>query len=181
MAKTSVSWIPANYTPAGGIITSCFVTITITFFESLAPRRTRGGAASLTPKMLYLVNQVLAQTPGALKKESHPKLSVASCTKSGGCKDEQKMVTIDSNWRWTHENGVAKNCYTGNKWDDTLCPDPDTCTKNCVIEGADAEYESTYGVIAQGADLRLNFVTQGPSSKNVGSRTYLLDVSCPAR
>ena len=133
--------------------------------------------------MLYIVSQVLAQKPGALKKESHPKLSVAACTTKGGCTDQQKMVTIDSNWRWTHEDGVAKNCYTGNKWDDTLCPanDPDTCTKNCVIEGADAEYESTYGVTAQGADLRLNFVTQGPSSKNIGSRTYLMNVRCPAR
>merc|ERR1712048_922800 len=34
-----------------------------------------------------------------------------------------------------------------------------------------------YGVHASGSSLKLDFVTQGPYSKNVGSRTYLLDSS----
>merc|ERR1712048_1470041 len=49
--------------------------------------------------------------------------------------------------------------------------------QNCVIEGADEEYTNTYGVKASSDTLRLDFVTQGPYSKNVGSRTYLLDSS----
>merc|ERR1712048_1153309 len=43
------------------------------------------------------------------------------------------------------------------------------------IEGADTEYESTYGVRSDGTALNLTFVTDGPYSKNVGSRVYLLD------
>jgi len=64
---------------------------------------------------------------------------------------------------------------TGNKWDTSLCPDEDTCTKNCVIEGAGSEYTSTYAVEGQGNKLSLGFVTQGPYSRNVGSRTYLME------
>jgi len=84
-------------------------------------------------------------------------------------------VTIDSNWRWLHQDGQAKNCYTGNQWDKTLCPTPEECGTNCVVEGADEEYAGTYGITATDDSLDLKFVTQGPSSKNVGSRTYLLD------
>merc|ERR1711907_700245 len=84
-------------------------------------------------------------------------------------------VTIDSKWRWTHATGQTNNCYTGNAWDKSLCPDAKTCTSNCVIEGAGAEYENTYGVKASGDKLTLGFVTQGPYSRNVGSRNYLMD------
>jgi len=125
-----------------------------------------------------LAKNALAQAPGSLKNENHPSLTVSACSGTGkhaSCTTEQKPVVIDSNWRWLHENGVAKNCYTGNEWDKTLCPDAATCTKNCVIEGADAEYASTYGITAQGNELKLDFVTSGPSSKNVGSRTYLME------
>ena len=69
-----------------------------------------------------------------------------------------------------HETGKPNNCYTGNKWDATLCPDVATCQKNCVLEGADAEYEATYGIKASGNALDLGFVTKGQYSKNVGSR-----------
>merc|ERR1712032_1174929 len=48
-------------------------------------------------------------------------------------------------------------------------------TKNCVIEGAGSEYTSTYAVEGQGYKLSLGFVTQGPYSRNVGSRTYLME------
>merc|ERR1712232_349515 len=50
-----------------------------------------------------------------------------------------------------------------------------TCTKNCAVEGANSEYTSTYGVHADGGNLMLKFVTQGPYSKNIGSRVYLLE------
>ena len=43
------------------------------------------------------------------------------------CASETKSVTVDSNWRWLHEAGAPHNCYTGNLWNGTLCPDPPTC------------------------------------------------------
>jgi cellulose 1,4-beta-cellobiosidase len=47
-----------------------------------------------------------------------------------------------------------------------------TCAKNCAIDGAD--YQGTYGIIAQGNAVTLKFVTHGPYSTNIGSRVYLL-------
>jgi cellulose 1,4-beta-cellobiosidase len=81
---------------------------------------------------------------------------------------------MDANWRWTDEN--ARNCYEGSSWDTSLCPDPDTCAANCALEGVPlSDWTGTYGVTSSSDALHLNFVTQGAYSKNVGSRTYLMD------
>ena len=56
--------------------------------------------------------------------------------------------TVDANWRWCdNEQGqgeVGPNCYSGNAWDSSACPDTEegglTCAKNCHLEGADDEY-----------------------------------------
>ena len=42
-------------------------------------------------------------------------------------------MTLDSNWRWLHIKDDYVNCYEGNLWDDEFCPDPATCTENCVL------------------------------------------------
>lgn len=115
------------------------------------------------------------QQVGTQTQEQHPQLSVEECTSSGGCQTVQKSVVIDGNWRWTHKVGGTQNCYSGNAWDPTICPDAKTCTQNCALEGAGQEYTNTYGVFAQGSSLKLQFVTQGPYSKNIGSRVYLMD------
>jgi len=120
--------------------------------------------------LMTMVTVAAAQKAGTLTKENHPALSWSTCTESG-CESKQGMVTIDSNWRWTHKAGETTNCYTGNKWD---CADVETCTSECVVEGADQEYTNTYGVQSSGNKLELGFVTQGPYSKNIGSRTYLM-------
>merc|ERR1712018_615050 len=74
--------------------------------------------------------------------------------------------------------GEPTNCYTGNEWDQELCADAASCTENCALDGIDdATWEGTYGVNIEGSDMTLSFVTQGPYSRNVGSRTYLLDES----
>ena len=103
--------------------------------------------------------------------ERHPSWSYSSCTASG-CEQLAGKVTIDFNWRWLHSKSGTQNCYTGNQWDATLCQDSKSCTQNCVLEGA--EYAGTYGVYAVENSLQLNSVTQGPYSKNIGSRTYLM-------
>lgn len=116
----------------------------------------------------------VAQQAGSLKEEKHPQLAFSHCTKAGGCTAQQGEVTIDQNWRWIHAAGNSTNCYTGNKWNPTLCPDGKTCAQNCEVGSATTEYESTYGVHADGSSLKLDFVTQGPYSRNVGSRNYLM-------
>jgi cellulose 1,4-beta-cellobiosidase len=81
-------------------------------------------------------------------------------------------VTIDANWRWVRTKEGYANCYTEAGWDPVVCPDPETCAKNCVIEGiTEQQYRTTYGVIAQGNSLQLNLVT----GSNIGSRLYVME------
>ena len=121
----------------------------------------------------FLCTAVNGQQVGTNTPENHPPLTVQTCTKSGGCQTQSKSVVVDSNWRWTHVTSGTKNCYTGNSWDSSICPDGVTCAKNCALDGAD--YRGTYGVTTSGSSLKLNFVTHGPYSENIGSRLYLLD------
>ncbi|KAG6809058.1 hypothetical protein H0H92_001761 [Tricholoma furcatifolium] len=114
---------------------------------------------------------VSAQQIGTLTAETHPSLTWYQCTTSGGCTSTSGSITLDANWRWTHEVGSSTNCYTGNTWDTTICPDDVTCAANCALDGAD--YSSTYGVTTSGDALTLDFVTVS-SQTNVGSRLYLM-------
>jgi len=127
-----------------------------------------------TTAVLAILATVEAQRVGTLKEEKAPELSYSYCT-SKGCSKKKRSVTIDSNWRWTHKNGEPTNCYTGNLWDTATCGDGQDCWDACEIEGANDEYEGTYGIRTTGDALNLTFVTQGPYSKNVGSRVYMLD------
>ncbi|RDX51039.1 glycoside hydrolase family 7 protein [Polyporus arcularius HHB13444] len=111
------------------------------------------------------------QQVGTNTAENHPRLSVQQCTSHNNCQTQQRSIVLDSNWRWLHSTSGYTNCYTGNSWDASLCPDPDTCAKNCAVDGAD--YAGTYGITTSGNALTLKFVTQS-QQKNIGSRVYLL-------
>ncbi|KDQ28893.1 glycoside hydrolase family 7 protein [Pleurotus ostreatus PC15] len=115
---------------------------------------------------------VLAQQVGTLTAETHPQLTVQQCTRGGSCTTQQRSVVLDGNWRWLHSTSGSNNCYTGNTWDTSLCPDAATCSRNCALDGAD--YSGTYGITSSGNALTLKFVTHGPYSTNIGSRVYLL-------
>ncbi|OCL10685.1 carbohydrate-binding module family 1 protein [Glonium stellatum] len=112
------------------------------------------------------------QQVGTLTTETHPSLPAQSCSAAGSCTTVNTAVTLDANWRWLHTTSGYTNCYTGNAWNTTLCPDGKTCAANCALDGAD--YTGTYGVTASGNALTLKFVTQGSYSKNIGSRLYLM-------
>ncbi|OCL12446.1 glycoside hydrolase family 7 protein [Glonium stellatum] len=127
-------------------------------------------AAALATLSLFAA--VRGQQVGTSQTETHPKMSWKQCTGSGSCTSQSGSITIDSNWRWTHVTGGYTNCYTGNTWNTTICPDGATCAKNCAIDGAD--YSSTYGITAGSDALTLKFVTKGSYSTNIGSRTYLM-------
>ncbi|POM80600.1 Glycosyl hydrolase family 7 protein, partial [Phytophthora palmivora] len=114
-----------------------------------------------------------AQQAGTSTKEVHPSLASKQCSKAGGCVTESTSVVLDANWRWLHQVGDYKNCYTGNQWDATLCSTPEDCAKNCALEGAD--YQGTYGITTSADELQLKLVTQTQYGTNVGSRVYLLD------
>ncbi|TVY84615.1 putative 1,4-beta-D-glucan cellobiohydrolase B [Lachnellula suecica] len=116
------------------------------------------------------------QQVGTNTAEVHPSMTWETCTAPGACTTNNGKVVLDSNWRWVHDakSGSYTNCYTGNTWDATLCPDDATCATNCALDGAD--YTGTYGATATGNSLKLDFITQGASSTtpNVGSRLYLM-------
>ncbi|KAF8904039.1 family 7 glycoside hydrolase, partial [Mucidula mucida] len=113
----------------------------------------------------------LGQQIGTLTAETHPSLTVQQCSAGGSCTTQQRAVVLDANWRWLHSTSGSNNCYTGNTWDATLCPDDTTCAANCALDGAD--YAGTYGITASGNALTLKFVTQS-QQKNIGSRVYLM-------
>ena len=111
---------------------------------------------------------VYGQQVGLNKAEVHPSLPSQQCT-AAGCTTLQTSVVLDANWRWLLSTSGSNNCYTGNTWDKSLCPDPTTCAANCALDGAD--YQGTYGITSSNGALTLKFVT----GSNVGSRVYLLD------
>jgi len=118
---------------------------------------------------------VSAQQKGTQKTNVNLPMTTQTCTASG-CTDNSNKVTLDGNWRWTHKVGTSTNCYTGNSWDKTICPDPETCTQNCALDGVpESDWVAPYGITADGTGLELKFVTKGQYSTNVGSRTYLLE------
>ena len=118
--------------------------------------------------LLSVLAVAYAQQVGTSTAEKHPPLTWQTCTGSGSCTTNDASVVLDSNWRWVHNVGGYTNCYDGNTWDDTLCPDSETCIANCALEGAD--YSGTYGITTSGNSLTLQFKT----GTNVGSRVYLM-------
>jgi len=120
----------------------------------------------------FFLAVAFGQQVGTNTPENHPQLSVQHCTGAGNCQSENGAVVLDSNWRWLHTVGGSTNCYTGDEWDKSLCPDPVTCASKCALDGAD--YTGTYGITSTGNALTLKFVTVGPYSTNIGSRSYLL-------
>ncbi|KAK6440608.1 hypothetical protein LTR95_003164 [Oleoguttula sp. CCFEE 5521] len=128
-------------------------------------------SASFALAALALSAGVYAQQPGTLTTETHPKMSISRCSAGGSCTTEQHTVVLDANWRWLHSTSGSTNCYDGNKWSTSLCPDPTTCAANCALDGGD--YTGTYGITASGNSLSMKLVT----GSNVGSRVYLMDTS----
>jgi len=124
---------------------------------------------------LSLFGAATAQQVGKETTETHPKMSWQTCTGTGGtsCTTKSGSVTLDANWRWLHVTSGYTNCYDGNTWNATSCPDGAACAKNCAVDGAD--YSGTYGISTSGNALTIKFVTKGSYSTNIGSRTYLME------
>lgn len=132
---------------------------------------TMSRVAAIT-SFLSILSSVRGQQVGTNTAEVHPKLTTQKCT-SSGCTSQQQSIVLDANWRWLHTTSGYTNCYTGNKFDTSLCPDGATCAANCALDGAD--YPGTYGITSSNDALTLKFVTSGGTgSANVGSRTFLM-------
>jgi len=116
----------------------------------------------------------LAQKIGTHVVESHPEMALWECSETG-CTKEMKSLVLDSNWRWVH-NGQYTNCYKDGAWSEDLCPDPETCARNCHLDGAGIqEYADTYGIHGYESGVEMDFVTETQYGSNFGSRIYLMD------
>ncbi|KAL1799481.1 hypothetical protein ACET3X_003518 [Alternaria dauci] len=124
--------------------------------------------------LAFCANRASGWVIGKEQTETHPKMTWQRCTGKGGssCTNVNGEIVIDANWRWLHSVGGYTNCFDGNEWNTTACPDNAACTKNCAIEGSD--YRGTYGITTSGNSLTLKFITKGQYSTNIGARTYLM-------
>jgi len=120
---------------------------------------------------VYLV-VVRGQQVGTQMEETHPNLSIQQCAAGGNCQTLSTSVTIDANWRHLHTTSGTADCYAGNTWNTSVCPDPVTCAKNCALDGAN--YTGSYGITSTGSALTIKLVTHDLNSTNVGSRMYLM-------
>jgi len=132
--------------------------------------------ASAALLLCCLLAVASGQQIGTQKPETHPEISFATCTKSGGCTSEQKTLTMDSQWRWLHDarKNQYKNCIKGTPptWDESLCPDGLTCAGACALEGMNSqEYKGTYGVSTVSNGIRLKF----KNGESIGSRLYMME------
>ena len=77
--------------------------------------------------LALLFAAVRGQQVGTNQAETHPSITWQQCAKGGACTTQNGKVVIDANWRWVHKVGDYSNCYSGNTWDTSLCPDDKTC------------------------------------------------------
>jgi cellulose 1,4-beta-cellobiosidase len=89
-----------------------------------------------------LIRQVESQSFATLQPEIHPAMGWELCS-SVGCAKQNGSLVLDAEWRWIHEKASLSNCFEQGHWVDkgypnkTLCPDDETCTANCALEGSD--------------------------------------------
>ena len=121
--------------------------------------------------LLFSLSSVSAQQIGTKIPEVHPKLTTQRCTRGGGCREVQTTLVTDALARQLHEvNNPDVACSVTNR---TQCPDPETCSKNCALEGIDYK---AIGVSTQGSALTLNLFMPAAngSLSTVSPRVYLL-------
>ena len=125
---------------------------------------------------LLLISLALSQNAGTQKQEYHIPFPYNECSKSGGCQRKEGSVTLDSNWRWLHNTAGYDNCFTGTEWNRQYCPDAQTCTRNCAVDGVPAsDWANPYGISQVNNGIELKLVTHGQYGDNIGSRVYLLE------
>lgn len=131
-------------------------------------------ASTAAAILAFCAHSTSAWVIGTQQTETHPKLTWQRCTGQGGssCTNVNGEIVIDANWRWLHPLGGYSNCFSGNEWNQTACPDNEACTRNCAIEGSD--YRGTYGITTSGNTLNIKFITKSQYSTNIGARTYLM-------
>jgi cellulose 1,4-beta-cellobiosidase len=121
----------------------------------------------------FLLPIAVAQQAGTSKEEAHVPINLWTCTKAGGCTAAQTSITMDAQWRWTHDK-QSSNCLTPKdaEWQAADAPDGKTAAANCAIEGMPLDdYATTYGVTTAPGGIKLNFV----NGQSIGSRLRMME------
>nr|ATQ35969.1 endo-beta-1,4-glucanase [Talaromyces piceae] len=107
--------------------------------------------------------------------DAHPQLVTYKCTTGGGCQEQSTSVVLDFTFHWIHEKDGDTPCTNNGSVDSSLCPDTETCTQNCVVDGT-TDYAAT-GVSTSGSSLTLHQFTERSNGELdvTSSRLYLLD------
>lgn len=121
---------------------------------------------------LLLLNLVVAQSTDNTT-EVHPKLTTYKCTTDGGCVAQTSALVLEASQHNVHQlDNPSLGCGDwGSAANATVCPDQETCQKNCVLDGI-SDYTSR-GVITNGSDLTLLML--GADGSELSPRLYLLN------
>lgn len=105
--------------------------------------------------------------------EVHPKLTTYKCTTDGGCVSQNTALVLESSQHNIYQlNNPEYNCGEwGSAANATICPDQETCQKNCIMEGI-SDY-TTRGVYTNGSDLTLFMLSA--NGTEYSPRVYLLN------
>jgi cellulose 1,4-beta-cellobiosidase len=130
-----------------------------------------------------LLSTVAAQQPGDINSNDLVPFAIGECKSDGTCvANEKTQLSLDSNWRWTHQVGASENCYTQNEWKtkggEQVCEDgkTKTCAQKCAVGNwPKDQWEAPYGVNKTASGVKLGYVTQGPYSINVGTRLFVTE------
>ncbi|KAH6671000.1 exoglucanase 1 [Plectosphaerella plurivora] len=128
---------------------------------------------SSIPIVALLAALANAQWPGVNIAENHPPLSWKQCGSNGQCNTVGGEVVLDANWRWLPEVNGFRSCYTGQEWNDDVCPRKPIDACQCALEGAD--YAGMHGITSSKDALTLRYATQSQFGTTRNSRVYLME------
>lgn len=117
-----------------------------------------------------------AQQIGHIIPEKHPKLLTYWCTGNGGCVQRDTTVVLDEFYRNIHEiNDTTVSCGTWAGLNTEICPDIETCARDCALEGVNY---AANGVRTDGDAIVMNQFVKAPNGTylSIGPRAYLLEV-----
>ncbi|KAI2638108.1 concanavalin A-like lectin/glucanase domain-containing protein [Xylaria nigripes] len=106
-----------------------------------------------------------------LANSEHPPITVYKCTTAYGCTAEQRSVVIEWTYHWIH-TAYFEACTTASGVDPTLCPDEETCAKNCFIQG-DTNYTANGVTTSEDALTMYQYTTNNGQPQSSSPRLYL--------
>lgn len=151
------------------------LTFLLFFFTPPTPARSILTLVSMDVICTFLAFIAIAnaQQVGLATPEVHPRLSSEICAKSKGCSPANTSIVIDAGFRWLHKVAGTTNCISG-KFNPSVCSDPESCVKNCALEGV--EDYGKFGLKTAGNAVTMSlFRNEGGKLVKTSPRIYLYD------